>query len=569
MTVTQRRGQVVLGGRWEYDTRVVFAAGSNAQTFAGRDLETDKEVVVKIFSHAAAGRGRERFLREVRLHEELKHGAILELLGRGPDGDVDYIVTPRLRPGALWSAMEDGGSRLSPAATLAIGTRIAGALAYMHGRGEVHGDISPGNVLLDGQGIAYLADFGFSKRVATAPAATTSDGFGTPGFNLPREAETPRTYEDDVYGLGAVLWFCLAGEAPAGSARERRRQIPRRSLRAPLVEALDWERGSIPSAEVFGENLAARWGKAAEDWRAVASAPPPRSRVPAVAVAALVGLALAWFIGQALQAKPADARTTVSGAGVSMNLDGDWHPEKAVGVSAFGMIEPIAVTRGVTTMVAGRAQSAGPGMLSADARASLPPRAREPKPVAIGERAALRYGPAKTSLGVMVEVFALPLARRALILRCTGPASALPEACAQAAESLELRDGSMLELAPTTGVVRRLRAATGKLSRERRDKRTLLASADGSSDLFAIATGLARANRSFAIAVAALPHNAQDVACLEAAKETASEVATAYAELAKAGIDTSWSAARAQVDAREQDLEAAIRKLGMLRAYGQ
>ncbi len=52
----------------------------------------------------------------------------------------------------------------------------------MHGRNEVHGDISPGNILLDGGGgdVAYLADFGFSKRVATAPIATTGDGFGRP-----------------------------------------------------------------------------------------------------------------------------------------------------------------------------------------------------------------------------------------------------------------------------------------------------------------------------------------------------------------------------------------------------
>src|SRR5215218_7140386 len=155
----------VLAGRWEYDPRVVFAAGNNAQTFAGRDLESGGEVVVKIFSHAAGGRGRERFLREARLHEKLEHDAILELLGQGQDDGVDYMVTRRLRPGALGDVVRQR-SRLSPAATLAIGIRIADALAYMHGRNEVHGDISPGNILLDGRegDSAYLADFGFSKR---------------------------------------------------------------------------------------------------------------------------------------------------------------------------------------------------------------------------------------------------------------------------------------------------------------------------------------------------------------------------------------------------------------------
>ncbi len=566
MTTAQHQGQrPVLRGRWEYDTRLVFAAGNNAQTFAGRDLQTGEEVVVKIFSHTAGSRGRERFLREVRLHEELRHEAILELLGRGPDGDIDYIVTRRLQPGALWHAM---GSRLSPAATLAIGVRIADALAYMHRRGEVHGDISPGNILLDGQGNSYLADFGLSKRVAAAPPATTGDSFGTPGFSLPRESETSRTYEDDVYGLAAVLWFCLAGEPPANSPRARRRQIPKRSLRAPLVDALDWERGSIPSAEDFGESLAGRWGRAAQDWRVVASAPPPRSRIPAVVAVSLVGLVGAWFAGQALQARPVDAQTTISGSGMSMSLDGAWRRTKAVGVSAFGMSDAIAAARKRASVVAGRSPSSGRLLLSADARASMPPTARVPKPVVVGEYSALRYGPAKTGVGglVEVEVLALPLGRKALILSCSGSVT-ITAVCAQAADSLELRDGSVLPLAPTSAVVRRLRVATGKLNDERRTTRALLASVTERSKLSLAAAQLARANRSFAATVAALPRNAQDAASLETAEKAARETGFAYADLAEAHSDSAWSAARDQVEEREQRLSAAIRDLAKLRAY--
>ena len=89
----------VLGGRWEYDSEDEFPTGKSAQAYAGKDLETGEEVVVKVFNQLVGGLGRERFRREARLHEELKHEAILELLGRGSDNGVDYIVTRRLRPG--------------------------------------------------------------------------------------------------------------------------------------------------------------------------------------------------------------------------------------------------------------------------------------------------------------------------------------------------------------------------------------------------------------------------------------------------------------------------------------
>lgn len=569
MTASRPRGLVVLGDRWEYDSRVVFGEGNNARTFVGRDLETGAGVFIKVFDHAAGESGHERFLREVEMHEGLRHEAILELLGRGPDGDVDYIVTPQLQPGSLWRVVKDPDTRRSPAATLAIGTRIAGALAYMHGRKEVHGDVSPGNVLLDGEGNAYLADFGFSKRLATIPAVTTGDGFRTEGYNLPREDDAPRTYEDDVYGLAAVLWFCLTGDSPAELPGERRRQIPSKSLRAPLVEALDWERGTIPSAADFAERLPSRWGSSAEDWRQVVSAPPPRSRIPEIAVVALIALVCAWFGGRALQAKPADAQA-ITGGGVSLHLDGEWRRSKeADGAAVLGISAPVAAEGNGKKVVAGRAQSSGPGMLSAAARASLPRGARKPEPVAVGGRTALRYGPARTGLGVVVEVLVFPLEDQVLVLRCTAFTGAPARACARAADGLELSEGSVQPLAPTTGVMRRLRAATSKLSEERQGKRKLLASATDQSKLSGPARQLARANRSFATAVAALPGNAQDATVLEAAEKAAGEAAGAYVDLAKADTEPAWRAARKRVDQSERRLEVAIGDLAKLRAYRQ
>src|SRR6188472_104859 len=90
-----------LAGRWSYDTHDVLGRGSNAVTYGGVDLKSGDEVVVKVFLDSDDVRARERFHREARLHRDLNQEAILELLGHGTEGEVDYIVTRRLRPGSL------------------------------------------------------------------------------------------------------------------------------------------------------------------------------------------------------------------------------------------------------------------------------------------------------------------------------------------------------------------------------------------------------------------------------------------------------------------------------------
>jgi serine/threonine protein kinase len=555
----------VIAGRWEYDTRALISKGNNALTYEGRDLQTGKEVVVKIFSDAGGGRGHERFLREARLHKELKHYAILELLDQGSDAGVDYIVTPMLQPGALATVVPDR-LRLSPAATLAIGTRIADALAYMHGRKEVHGDLSPGNILLNEKEDAYLADFGFSKRVATVPVATSGERFATRGFSLPREHGARRTYEDDVYGLAAVLWFCLTGDSPGDSPRARRRELSRRVLRAPLNRVLDLESGSIPTAQEFKQSLKKHWSKAGRDWRAV-SEPQRRSRVPVVVAAGVVALVAAGIAGQGLKPKPATAATTtIDGGGVTLNLAGEWESKQAPSLPALRMRTPIAAASNSSVVVVGRASSAGQQLIAPAARASLPPAARSPQLVVVGEHPALRYASA-TRIGVTQEILALPLERDVLVVRCSGSASALPKVCAQAAADLELRDGSVQPLAPTAATARQLRAATNRLSAERRRQRSLLASTSSKGKLSAIAEELAGANRAFANRIAAMPATAQDAKSLGAAEDAARQTAAAYADLARASANSAWSTALARIDQRERQLEAKIRRLGALRVY--
>jgi serine/threonine protein kinase len=93
--------------------------------------------------------------------------------------------------------------------------QIAAGLDYAHGRGVIHRDIKPGNVLLTEDGRAVLADFGLAWLLEGAHLTLTGGVIGTPEYMAPEQASgDPIDHRADVYALGVVLYEMLVGERP-------------------------------------------------------------------------------------------------------------------------------------------------------------------------------------------------------------------------------------------------------------------------------------------------------------------------------------------------------------------
>src|SRR5947199_9746296 len=96
--------------------------------------------------------------------------------------------------------------------------KVARTVHYAHEHGILHGDIKPGNILLDRKGEPHLTDFGLARLVESESSVTqTLDVLGTPSYMAPEQAvgnNAAISSLTDVYGLGAVLYQLLTGQPP-------------------------------------------------------------------------------------------------------------------------------------------------------------------------------------------------------------------------------------------------------------------------------------------------------------------------------------------------------------------
>nr|WSX76602.1 protein kinase [Streptomyces sp. NBC_00899] len=163
--------------------------------------------------------------------------------------------------------------------------QLAEVLDWLHsgaatpsGRRVVHGDLSPGNVMVDAHGQATLVDFGLSKLAADH---RTAEVWFTPGFAAPEVFEGTRTPATDRYAFGAIAYFLLSGEAPAPVPETLRAAL----LALPALSGLDAARAARVAA-IFAADPDARpasltgWVRELRSY-VVSATRPPRASAPA------------------------------------------------------------------------------------------------------------------------------------------------------------------------------------------------------------------------------------------------------------------------------------------------
>jgi serine/threonine-protein kinase len=224
----------------------------------------DHVVAIKVIRPGALSEALiERFRRERQTLARLAHPNIARLFdgGETPAGE-PFIVMEYVEGRPLGAWLDAEAPAL--AARLDLFLAAASAVAFAHQNLVVHGDVTPGNILVDADGRPRLIDFGIA-RAADAEAAEQPRRRGrgaetaTPGYAAPERIDgAPATTLSDVYSLGKVLEMLTAGARPDA---EREAIIARATAADPAdrystVEALRADvaawRGGFPVAAVGG-----------------------------------------------------------------------------------------------------------------------------------------------------------------------------------------------------------------------------------------------------------------------------------------------------------------------------
>ncbi|MCB9449939.1 MAG: protein kinase [Anaerolineaceae bacterium] len=200
----------------KYEIIELLGRGGMATVYKGRQADIDRFVAVKVLPPHPGQDPQfiERFQLEARTIARLQHPHILPLYDYGVQDDILYLVVAFISGGTLEDHIKEGPMPLKQIETLL--RQIASAMDYAHRQNIIHRDIKPGNILLDGEGHALLADFGIVKIAGGDSRLTNTGGLvGTPAYMAPEQgtgvAVTPSV---DIYALGAVVYEMITGEQP-------------------------------------------------------------------------------------------------------------------------------------------------------------------------------------------------------------------------------------------------------------------------------------------------------------------------------------------------------------------
>ncbi|MEA3247563.1 MAG: protein kinase [Gemmatimonadota bacterium] len=204
-----------LADRYRLDREL--GAGGMATVYLADDLKHQRKVAVKVLRpELSAAFGHERFLREITTTANLRHPHILPLFDSGEGAGFVYYVMPLVEGESLRDRLTREG-KLPLDDALRISAEVADALDYAHGRGVVHRDVKPENILLE-NGHAVVADFGIAHAArASGDDKLTAVGMalGTPRYMSPEQAAgEPADSRSDLYALACVTYEMIAGSAP-------------------------------------------------------------------------------------------------------------------------------------------------------------------------------------------------------------------------------------------------------------------------------------------------------------------------------------------------------------------
>lgn len=213
------RQRPVIAGHYEIELDDPLGAGGMAVVYRGRDLRTRREVALKTLriEYRQDPETRARFRREARTMAFLAHPNVIKVYDLFEDDGAPWAVLEYAEGRSVKEEIAARGPYPVEETAKLLG-QIASALDHLHGRGMVHLDVKPQNVIVAPDLSVKLIDFGLAQKAGQPQEMIGGSAFGTAAYLSPEQAcGEPVDASTDVYSLGCVVYEMLTGQPPFGN----------------------------------------------------------------------------------------------------------------------------------------------------------------------------------------------------------------------------------------------------------------------------------------------------------------------------------------------------------------
>ena len=191
------------------------ARGGTGVVFRARQVSLQRVVALKMLRDGVllqSAADLRRFQAEAEAAASLDHPGIVPIYEIGRHEGQAYYSMKLIEGGTL---VFRAAEFRDPRKAAALISKVARAVHSAHGRGILHRDLKPGNILIDGNGEPHVTDFGIARRLDVESGLThTGQIVGTPHYMAPEQARGENrslTPAADIYSLGAILYELLSG----------------------------------------------------------------------------------------------------------------------------------------------------------------------------------------------------------------------------------------------------------------------------------------------------------------------------------------------------------------------